>query len=187
MPFARYDLVTGEIYAAPLYVIPTNTTQLASIAAKGQGFMTVPEGVSPQNSHIDFDTGKAAPTGPAMIYCYRYSYDPVTGFINSVIHGNILGAAIPDSSAGLLTSAIPLPLEAATILTIDADGMPVKDADGNYTASPPPIVPQPPDLGALLIIGLVKLGGIDPAIIPTPLLAAINASLETVNAPAIAG
>ncbi len=186
MPYALYTPATG-IITAVYYTQPTNAAQLVAFTAQGLAIIEVPEGVNSANSFIDPNTGKAAPTGPAVVYCYRYRYDPVTGIIDLAMHGNILGTVIPESTAGMLFSATDLSLDAATILTIDANGMPVKDDNGNYTTSPLPVVPQPPDLGALLIIGLVKLGGIDPAIIPAPLLSAVNASLATVNAPAISG
>jgi hypothetical protein len=178
MAYALYSLTTGQIFNV-LYQQPTNAAQLAAIAAQGLQFVQVQDGVSMSNSMIDLNTGQPLPTGTPMTMLYRHTYNPVTGALGSFTYGNCPNDALPVAAPGLIVSPTNLNLPGGQILTIDAKGNPVLDANGNYQVTPAPYVPRPPTPTDLLLLAAVNAGNLDPSIIPATTLSHLNANLAT--------
>ncbi len=185
MPYYLYNTSTGKVTGGPYNAPPTNTEQLAALTAGGEAFISLPSAAV--GMLIDLNTQEPIAQIPPTSYVFQYNYDPSTGAIGGWVAGNLVNTAIPVSKAGLVVATVPVPAfrdNGGATLTIDANGMPVLDANGNYQVTPLPL-PDPPLL-VQLTAALIANGTIQASQLGANTVTQMNAVLTTSNMTAVA-
>lgn len=186
MPYVFASIKTGRIVGGPFYQAPSNASQIEALKDEGIAIHQVPDGISANNSFIDLNTGSPAPTGAPMTHIYRYEYDVKSGMLMGHSNGLIDNTKIPENAPGLIVLKAHAPeLVGGMTVSLDKDGMPIKNHEGAFSVRESAYIPVPPGAVDLLILSAVNSGGLDPAHIPDHILKPINANLASVGIPTI--